>query len=49
VSIGGGFTTAGVQVLENGSSRNGTTGWTARVRNQQGSSQTFTPFVVCLS
>jgi hypothetical protein len=49
VSIGGGFTTAGIQVLENGSSRNGTTGWTARVRNQQGSSQTFTPFVVCLS
>lgn len=48
ISIGGGFTTAGNQVLENGSDRNGTTGWTARVRNSQGSAQNFTPFVICL-
>lgn len=49
ISIAGGFTTAGVQVLENGSDRSGTTGWTARVRNQGGSSQNFTPFVICLA
>ena len=49
VSIGGGFTTTGVQVLENGSSRSSTDGWTVRVRNQQGSSQNYTPFVVCLA
>lgn len=50
ISIGGGIgNTSTLRIYINESRRSGTTGWTITARNDAGTTQSFTPYVMCLA